>query len=166
MKSLNGKEVLLAYVKFTACMVILIVLVQLFIFSFLRASEAEITEIKMKTGDSEIIFREQSELCDKYEEIFSLCRAFDVSDNSRSDFLMQSIASRKKDIEGRIEELPKKDVQLHSFMLSKMNEFFRVRDSISALKKEEKKIKDDFLMCSGDYEKVKVKLKHGVLTAK
>ncbi|MBR2261797.1 MAG: hypothetical protein IJ916_08865 [Paludibacteraceae bacterium] len=165
MKSLNGKEVLLAYVKFTACMVALIVMVQFFIFSFLRSSEAEIAEIKMKTGDSEIIFREQSDLCDRYEEIFSLCRAFDVSDNSRSDFLMQSIASRKKDIEGRIAELPQRDVQLHSFMLSKMNEFFRVRDSISVLKKEEQKVKKDFLTCSGDYEKVRVKVKHGVLTA-
>lgn len=165
MKALNNKEILFAYLKFTACLVILIILTQFLIFSFLKTSKAEIAEIKLKTGNSEQIFREQTELCDDYDEIFKMYRSFDISDNVNPDFLMQSIASRKKNIESRISKLPEKDVQIHAFMLSKMDEFLRVRDSISILKKDEHKVKQDFFICSGDYKKAQVKLKHGVLTA-
>lgn len=165
MKALNEKEVLWAHLKFALYLVALIIMVQLFVFSYLRTAEAEISEIKKKTGDNEMIFREQSELCDSYAEIFKLYRSFDVSESANSEFLMQSIVTRKKEITSKIEQLPESDVVMHKFILSKMDEFLRVRDSISVLKKEEQKVKHDFIMCSGDYQKAKVKLKRGVLTA-
>ncbi|MBR5209042.1 MAG: hypothetical protein IKV67_04225, partial [Paludibacteraceae bacterium] len=64
MKALNEKEAVVLHAKFAAYMVVLIVLTLFFIFTFWKTSEAEISEIKMKTGDCENIYRMQNELCD------------------------------------------------------------------------------------------------------
>ena len=57
MKALNEKETVVLHAMFAAYMAVLIVLTLLFVFFFLRTSEAEISEIKKKTGDCENIYR-------------------------------------------------------------------------------------------------------------
>ena len=47
MKALNEKETVVLHARFAGYMVVLVVLTLFFVFSFLKTSEAEITEIKM-----------------------------------------------------------------------------------------------------------------------
>ena len=58
------------------------------------------------------------------------------------------------EISKKISQLPENDVKIHSFMISKMEELLRVRDSISAMKKEELRMKEDLFLCNGDYKKL------------
>ena len=78
----------------------------------------------------------------------------DVTDNVNTEFLMRSIVDRKMEISKKISQLPANDVKVHSFMISKMDELLRVRDSITAMKKEETRVKEDLFMCNGDYKKL------------
>ena len=98
MKALNEKETVLLNLKFAVYMTFLIVLTLFFVFSFLRTSEAEITEIKMKTGDCEKIYMMQIELCDDIDDLFIRYRSFDVTDDVNTEFLMRSIVDRKMEI--------------------------------------------------------------------
>lgn len=154
MKALNEKEAVLMHVKFAAYMMFLIVLTLFFVFSFLKTSEAEIAEINLKTGDCDKIYRVQMELCDDIDDLFTRYKSFDVSEDVNSEFLMHSIVDRKMEISKKISQLPEKDVKVHSFMISKMEELLRVRDSISAMKKEELRMKEDLFLCNGDYKKL------------
>ncbi len=154
MKALNEKETVLLNLKFAVYMTFLIVLTLFFVFSFLRTSEAEITEIKMKTGDCEKIYMMQIELCDDIDDLFIRYRSFDVSDDVNTEFLMRSIVDRKMEISKKISQLPISDVKIHSFMMSKMDGLLRVRDSISAMKKEESRVREDLFLCNGDYKKL------------
>ncbi len=154
MKALNEKETVLLNLKFAVYMTFLIVLTLFFVFSFLRTSEAEITEIKMKTGDCEKIYMMQIELCDDIDDLFIRYRSFDVTDDVNTEFLMRSIVDRKMEISKKISQLPISDVKIHSFMMSKMDGLLRVRDSISAMKKEESRVKEDLFLCNGDYKKL------------
>lgn len=150
MKALNNKEVILGYVKFTVCLVLLIILTQLFIFTFLKTSESEISEIKAKTGNSEEIFKQQVQLCDEFDDFFLRYNAFDVSETVNSELLMRSIVSRKMDIDKKIEKINDKDVRTHTFLLSKIDNLLKVRDSISTMKAEENRIKQEAILCNGD----------------
>lgn len=154
MRALNEKEVLLSSVTFAANLLLLVSLSLFFIFSFLKTSEAEITEINAKSADCEKIYRVQMELCDDIDEFFTRYRAFDVSDDVNSEFLMRTIVDRKMEISKKISQLPANDVRIHSFMMTKMDEFLHVRDSISAMKREESRVKEDLFMCNGDYRKL------------
>ncbi len=154
MKALNEKETLVSQLKFAVHTMILIIMTLFFIFSFLKTSEAEIVEINSKTADSEKIYRVQMELSDDIDDFFVRYRTFDVADGVNSEFLMRSIVDRKMEICKKISQLPSHDVKIHSFMMSKMDEFLRVRDSISAMKKVETRVKEDLFMCNGDYRKL------------
>ncbi len=142
------------HVKFAAYMMFLIVLTLFFVFSFLKTSEAEIAEINLKTGDCDKIYRVQMELCDDIDDLFTRYKSFDVTEDVNSEFLMHSIVDRKMEISKKISQLPENDVKIHSFMISKMEELLRVRDSISAMKKEELRMKEDLFLCNGDYKKL------------
>ena len=154
MKALNEKETVVLHARFAGYMVVLVVLTLFFVFSFLKTSEAEITEIKMKTGDCENIYRMQIELCDDIDDLFTRYRSFDVTDNVNTVFLMRSIVDRKMEISKKISQLPANDVKVHSYMISKMDELLRVRDSITTMKQEESRVKEDLFMCNGDYKKL------------
>ena len=154
MKALNEKEAVVLHAKFAAYMVVLIVLTLFFIFTFWKTSEAEISEIKMKTGDCENIYRMQNELCDDIDELLNRYRSFDVVEDVNSEFLMRSIVDRKMEISKKISQIPAKDVKGHAFLISKMDDLLRVRDSISAMKKEEARTKNDLFICNGEYKKL------------
>jgi hypothetical protein len=154
MKALNEKEAVVLHAKFAAYMVVLIVLTLFFIFTFWKTSEAEISEIKMKTGDCENIYRMQNELCDDIDELLNRYRSFDVVEDVNSEFLMRSIVDRKMEISKKISQIPAKDVKVHAFLISKMDDLLRVRDSISAMKKEEARTKNDLFICNGEYKKL------------
>ncbi len=154
MKALNNKEVILGYVKFSICLVLLIILTQLFIFTFLKTSESEISEIKAKTGNSEEIFRQQVQLCDDFDDFFARYHSFDVSNDINSELLMRSIVSRKMDLEKKVEQQQERDVRTHAFLLSKIDNLLKVRDSISTMKSEELKIKEELILCNGDLKKL------------
>lgn len=152
MKALNTKDVLLSHLRFTVYMVILVVLSLFAIFCFMKTSEAEVAEIKAKTGDCEKIFSDQVSICDDYAELLTLYRTFDVkNEDVNTEFLMQTIANRKIKLTEKMKQLPEKDVQFHTFVLSKMDDFLRVRDSISALKKDELRYKTDLMRCNKEY---------------
>ena len=161
MKALNEKETVVSHAQFAGYMVILIILTLLFVFFFLRTTEAEISEIKKKTGDCENIYRMQIELCDDIDELLTRYRSFDVVEDVNSEFLMRSIVDRKMEISKKISHLPSKDVKVHSFLISKMDDLLRVRDSISAMKKEEARAKNDLFMCNGEYKKLNEKKRNG-----
>lgn len=154
MKALNEKETVVSSLKFAVYMMFLIVLTLFFVFSFLKTSEAEIAEINLKTGDCEKIYRAQMELCDDIDDLFTRYKSFDVTEDVNTEFLMRSIVDRKMEITKKISQLPANDVRIHSFMMSKMDGLLRVRDSISALRKEEIRVKEDLFMCNGDYKKL------------
>lgn len=153
MKALNNKEVLLAHLQFALYMVLLVILSQIAIFTFFKASKAEVAEMKLKSGDSEKIFNEQIAICDDYEEMLKIYRNYDVrNDDVNPENLSRAIVDRKLKMEDRLKELPEKDVQFHRFLLSKLDGFMRTRDSISALKKEEQRRKVDLTRCREDYK--------------
>lgn len=154
MKALNEKETILSYVIFSVNLLVLSVMTLLYVFFFFKTSEAEFAEIKLKTGDCERIFRVQTELCDDIDDLFTRYKSFDMKENVNTEFLMRSIVDRKMDLSKKIGQLPAGDVKIHSLMLSKMDEFLRTRDSISAMKKVETRVKEDLFMCNGDYRKL------------
>lgn len=154
MRPLNDEDLINLSVKFSISMVCLITLTLLFILTFLKTSEAELAEIKLKTSDCEKIFRVQIELCDEIDDFFIRYRAFDSKEDVNTEFLMRSIVDRKMEINKKIEQMPSKDVKIHASMLEKMDEFLRVRDSISYVKKEESRVKEDLFLCNGDYVKL------------
>lgn len=154
MKALNEKETIMKHLKFTVHMMALIILTLFLIFSFLKTSEAELSEIQLKTSDCERIFIEQIELCDEIDDFFTMYRSFEGKDDVNAELLMRSIVDRKMVLSKKIGRLPENDVKIHSFMMSKMEGLLRVRDSISSVKKEENRVKEDLFMCNRDYKKL------------
>ena len=96
----------------------------------------------------------QNELCDDIDELLNRYRSFDVVEDVNSEFLMRSIVDRKMEISKKISQIPAKDVKVHAFLISKMDDLLRVRDSISAMKKEEARTKNDLFICNGEYKKL------------
>jgi len=105
-------------------MVVLVAVLQLCIFVFLKASAAEVVAIKEKTGNSEKIFSEQISISDEFTDIFVLYRSFDLMDNVNPDFLMHSIVEKKMEVTERVVALPEKDAVIYKHLLSQMDGFF------------------------------------------
>lgn len=154
MRALNEKESIRLNVKFGIHMVVLVVVTLFFVFSFKKTSEAEISEINLKSGDSENIYYAQMELIEDIDDLLSRYKSFDMVEEVNAEFLMRSIVDRKMEIQKKISKLPEDDVKIFSFMMSKIDGLLRFRDSISAVKDEEYRVKKDFLLCTGDYKKM------------
>ena len=103
----------------------------------------------------------QIELCDDIDELLNRYRSFDVVEDVNTEFLMRSIVDRKMEISKKLTQLPEKDVKVHSYLISKMDDLLRVRDSISAMKKEEARVKQDLFRCNGEYKKLYDKKRYG-----
>lgn len=163
MKSLNSKEVMRSHIRFAFYMVGLVAVSQLCIFSFMKVSSAEISAIKEKTGDSEEIYMAQISISEDFGDMFGFYRSFDLSENVNPDFLMHSIVTKKMNISNRVETLDEKDALLYRYMLSQMDDFLRVRDSISALKKVEAIAKEDLIRCNEESRNITRRVRVGRL---
>ena len=163
MKLLNSKAVVCSHLKFAMCMVVLVAVLELCIFVFLKASAAEVVAIKEKTGNSEKIFSEQISISDEFTDIFALYRSFDLMDNVNPDFLMHSIVEKKMEVTERVVALPEKDAVIYKHLLSQMDGFLHVRDSISVLKKSEAIVKADVVRTAEENRNVTRRIKVGRL---
>ncbi len=156
MKALNIKEVLLSHLKFAAYLVVLVILTLFSIFAFMKTSEAEVSEIKLKSGDSEKIFAEQVDICASYQEILDIYHRFDTKEGEvNSEELKRAIAERKNRLALAIDQVQDKDVQVHKLMFSKIDGLMIQRDSITALRKEENAKRKALLDCNKEYRNKK-----------
>ena len=164
MKALNNKEVMRSHIKFAFYMVALVAVSQLCVFSFMKVSSAEVSAIKERTGDSEEIYAAQIAISEDFSDIFGLYRTFDLSENVNPDFLMHSIVTKKMNVSNRVQTLGERDAVLYRHLLLKMDDFLRVRDSISALKKVEATAKEDLIRCNEESRNITRRVRVGRLS--
>ena len=154
MKALNNKEVLLSHLKFAMYMVVLVILTQFAVFSYFKTSEAEVDEIKYKTGDCEKIFAEQISICDGFTEILDIYHRFDTKEGYvNAEELKRAIAERKMKMSSIVNQLPEKDAAVHKFLIAKFDGLMNQRDSITSLRKEETAKRNALVECNNEYRK-------------
>lgn len=162
MKALNNKEVLLSHLKFAMYLVVLVILTQFAVFSYFKASEAEISEIKNKTGDCEKIFAEQISICDGFSEILDIYHRFDTKEGYvNSEELKRAIAERKIRMTSMVNQLPDKDAAVHKYLISKFDGLMNQRDSITSLRKEETAKRNALVECNNEYRKKRYEIDRG-----
>lgn len=164
MKALNHKNVVRSYARFAKYMVFLVGGTLFCIYFFLKTSEREIAEIRMRTGDSERIYNEQIAISDAFTDIFNTYRTLDISQGANPDYFMNSIASKKLTLGNLIERLSEKDALLHRHLFDKMDVLLRTRDSISTMKRIEDITKNDLIRCNDENRNVTRRLSVGRLS--
>ena len=164
MKALNYKEVVRSYFRFSGYMIYLVATTLLCIGFFLKTLSIEISAIKARTGDSERIFNEQMVISDDFSAIFQTYRSLETAMTTNPEFFMNSIAAKKLEIGNRIQTLPSKDVLIHQYILSKMDNFLRTRDSIAMMKRTEDIVRADLIRCNEENKNVTRRLSVGRLS--
>ncbi len=164
MKALNRNDIIKTCCKFAQYMIFLVAASLSCVYLFLETSRVEIKKIREISEESERIYNDQITISEKFTEIFNTYRALDITPNANPDFFMNSIASKKMEVDDMIGKLPNKDVLLHRLILSQMDVFLRTRDSISGLRRIEEVAKNDVIRCNEENRKVTRRLSVGRLS--
>ena len=103
-------------------------------------------------------------ISDDFSAIFQTYRSLETAKTTNPEFFMNSIAAKKLEIGNRIQTLPNKDVLIHQYILSKMDNFLRTRDSIAMMKRTEDIVRADLIRCNEENKNVTRRLSVGRLS--
>jgi hypothetical protein len=86
--------------------------------------------------------------------------------NKNDIHLLRSVSSRKQEILTMMDDMSSRDIRLYQKLMSEVNVFLGVKDSIRTAKSEEDMIKTDLLKCTEENKQASRQLTIGGITVK
>lgn len=162
MKAQNNREIYKAYWLFSLYLVACVFVAVVVYYSFLRTSTIEVGRIVDKTEEYDKIYVQQIELASRIDSLYRYMSWFNT--NLNDALLQNSVSKRKQEILASMESMNSKDVRLYQKLVSEVNTFLSVKDSIRQLKIQEDLVKSDLLKCVEDNKQTSRKLTIGGIT--
>jgi len=159
MKAQNYKEITRGYLKFSAYLAACVLIGVLIYFCYNQTSNVEVDRIVEKTEEYDKIYIKQIDLANRIDSLYLYTTMFNASLNDAH--LSHSVSRRKQEILSMMENMSSRDVRLYQKLMSQVNVFLGVKDSIRLSKIEEDMIKADLLRCTEENRQVARRLTLG-----
>jgi hypothetical protein len=164
MKAQNNKEINRGYLQFSLLLVAC-VLTGVCIYSFyMKTLEIEVNLIVDKTNGYDKIYVHQNDLVNRIDSLYQYANLFNTNLNDAQ--LLNAFSARKQEISASMNDMNNRDVRLFRKLLSEMNGFLSLKDSIRILSEEETLLKRDLRQCVEDNKQTSRKLTIGGITLK
>lgn len=162
MHALNHKEITLGYLKFSGFLAICILTASLIYLCYTKTCEVEVDRIVDKTEEYDKIYVRQIDLSNRIDTLYRYTSMFNT--NLNDAHLLHSVSRRKQEILSMMEDMSGRDVRLYKKLMSEVNGFLGVKDSIRMAKTGEDLIKTDLLKCTEENKQLSRKLTIGGIT--
>jgi hypothetical protein len=164
MRAQNHKEITKGYLKFSGYLVVCIFTGVLIYFCYIRTSNIEVDRIVEKTEEYDKIYVKQIDLANRIDSLYRYTMMFNT--NKNDIHLLRSVSSRKQEILSMMDDMSSRDIRLYQKLMSEVNVFLGVKDSIRTAKSEESMIKTDLLKCTEENKQASRQLTIGGMTVK
>ncbi|MDR3062081.1 MAG: type VI secretion system transmembrane protein TssO [Dysgonamonadaceae bacterium] len=162
MKPQNNKEIYQSYWEFSGYLAACVLVGVLIYFFYTQTVETEVNRIVDKTEEYDRIYVRQNELADRIDSLYLYAGMFNT--NMNDALLMNAVSKRKQDIMSSIEDMNSRDVRMCQKLMSEVNTFLSIKDSIRMMKQEEDLVLNDLRKCIDDNKQTTRKLTIGGIT--
>ncbi len=164
MRAQNHKEIIRAYWRFSGYLAATVLVGVLTYFFYMRTSVVEVQRIVEKTGEYDKIYVRQVELANRIDSLYQYTAMFNTNKN---DVLLQnSVSRRKQEILSSMDDMDGKDIRLYQKLVSQVNTFLSLKDSIRTAKIDEELVRSDLMKCVEDNKQTTRKVTLGGITLK
>ncbi|MFV0332151.1 MAG: type VI secretion system TssO [Dysgonomonas sp.] len=164
MRAQNHKEITKGYWKFSGYLIACVFTGVLIYFCYIRTSNIEVDRIVEKTEEYDKIYVQQIDLANRIDSLYQYMMMFNT--NKNDIHLLRSVSSRKQEILSMMDDMSSRDIRLYQKLMSEVNVFLGVKDSIRMAKTEEGLIKTDLLKCTEENKQASRQLTIGGMTVK
>ena len=162
MRAKNSKDVTIGYFKFSGYLMASVFTGVLIYFCYIHTSNTEVTRILDKTVEYDKIYVQQIDLSNRIDSLYSYTTMFNT--NLNDVHLLRSVSKRKQEIISTMDNMNGRDVRLYQKLMSEVNVFLSVKDSIRLTKTEEDMIRTDLLKCVEENRQTSRRLTIGGIT--
>ena len=164
MRAQNHKEINKSYRKFSGYLAACVLTGVLTYFFYMRTGAVEVERIVDKTEEYDKIYVRQVDLADRIDSLYRYVTLFNTGKN---DVLLQNAVSRRKqEIISSMEDMSGRDVRLYQKLMSQVNTFLSIKDSIRSAKIDEDLVRSDLTKCVEDNKQAARKVTLGGITLK
>lgn len=164
MKPLNNKTVKRGYLNFSVFLVTCVAVAVFSFYSFMKTASAEVGMIMAKTAEYDRIYSTELNVTVAVDSIYQYMTLLNSS-SKINDLLLQSVvSSRKVQLQNTLNRMDEEDFLLYKKLISGMNVFLSIKDSIRLAEKEENMAREDLIRCVRENREVSRKLKVGGIT--
>lgn len=164
MKPKNNKEVIRSYWHFSGYLASCILLGILVFFFYLKTSSVELNRIVDKTSQYDNIYFQQIEIASRIDSLYRYTTMFNLDMNDI--YIQNAVSKRRQNTTNYMEKMNPKDVQLFRKLMTQMNTFLSMKDSIRLLRIEEDNVRSDLLKCMEDNRAVTRRIHQGNMSSR
>ncbi|WP_455593512.1 type VI secretion system transmembrane protein TssQ [Bacteroides sp.] len=158
MKAINHTLVFKGYMTFSVCMALVVSLFMLMSYCFISTLMYESAKIETRAMVFDKVFSTQVAVVDRVDSLYNYMALINSS-HKVNDVMIQNVASTKKmQLLDDIGNMNEKDVLLYKGLVTNVNKFLSVKDSIRILKNQEETLKEDLQRCIASEQQASRKL--------
>lgn len=161
MKAKNSKEITVGYLKCSAGMLISVLLAIVSAYGLIATGQTEFARIEVKTTEYDRIYRQQTELTDKMDSLYTYMSLFNSGQQINDVMLMSVIGSHKVEFTERLQRIDRKDAPLYHTLSEELNRLMSLKDSIRVARTEKEMVSGDLQRCIRDNRQAVRKLSLG-----
>lgn len=162
MHAQNNKEINRGYWKFSGFLIACVFTATLIFFCYNQTSNIEVSRIVDKTDEYDKIYVKQIDLVTRIDSLYYYTTMFNT--NLNDAYLLNSVSRRKQEIFSMMEDMNSRDIRLYQKLMSEVNIFLSVKDSIRQTRIEEDLVKTDLLKCADENKQASRQLTIGGIT--
>ncbi|WP_165024408.1 type VI secretion system TssO [Dysgonomonas sp. ZJ279] len=162
MRAQNNKEIYKGYLRFSLYLVTCVITGVLIYFCYTKTSNIEVNRIVEKTEEYDKIYVQQTELIGRIDSLYLYMNLFNTNLNDVQ--LQHTVSKRKQDIIASMEDMNGRDIRLFQKLMSEVNTFLSIKDSIRISKIEEELVRTDLLKCVEENKQTSRRLTIGNIT--
>ncbi len=164
MRSQNHQAINKAYRKFSGYLFTIVLIGVSAYFFYMRTTVTEVERIVDKTEEYDKIYVRQVELAGRIDTLYRYMMLFN---SGKNDILLQnSVSRRKQEILSSMDDMSSSDVRLYQKLMSQVNTFLSIKDSIRTARIEEELVRSDLMKCVEDNKQATRKVTLGGITLK
>lgn len=164
MRAQNHKDITRGYWKFSGYLISCVFTAVFIYFCYTWTSTIEVNRIVDKTEEYDKIYVKQMDLVSRIDSLYDYMTKFNT--NLNDAYLNHSVSRRKQEILLMMENMSGRDIRLYQKLMSEVNGFLSIKDSIRQTRTEEDLIKTDLLKCAEDNKQASRQLTIGGITLK
>lgn len=162
MQSQNHAEITQGYWKFSLFLAACVALGVTTYACYLQTSKTEVGRIVDKTEEYDRIYVRQTELVGRIDTLYQYMQLFNTDKNDLA--LQNAVSKRKQEILSTMEDMSGRDVKLYQKLMSQVNTFLGVKDSIRQLTIQEDLLRSDLKKSMDENKQLSRKITIGSIT--
>lgn len=147
MRAINHMAVVKGYFHFSVSMALVVVLFLFMSYCFISTLTFEAAKVETRSVVFDRTFAKQVNVVDRVDSLYNYMLLINSSYRINDIMVQNVVSTRKMQLLNDLDGIDEKDVMLYKKLVTNVNRFLMIKDSIRILKKQEETLKEDLKRC-------------------